>query len=109
MNQTKTHTALLNEVLEAIGSFSFLRVWKNNTGVALSFSGHVTRFGLKGSADILGILRGGKFLAIEIKTGNAIQTEHQKSFQKMIESLGGIYWVIRSKKEALERISSLGL
>ena len=57
-------------------------------------SERIIRFGLKGSSDIIGIYKG-RFLAVEIKTGNAVQSDQQKKFQKMVCKLGGIYVVIR--------------
>ena len=44
-----------------------VKAWRNNTGARLMGSGWV-RFGMKGSPDIIGILPGGKFLGIEVKT-----------------------------------------
>jgi len=56
---------------------------------------------LKGSADISGILRGGKRIEIEVKTGRAVQQQNQKDFQRMIEMMGGYYYVARSVQDAI--------
>lgn len=54
-------------------------------------------FGLKGSADILGILApAGRFLAIEVKTGTGKQTPQQVRFEHMIRVMGGVYILARS-------------
>lgn len=37
-----------------------------------------------------------QFTGYEIKTGDAVQTAGQKNFQKILESMGGKYKVIRS-------------
>ena len=67
-------------------------------------------YGLKGSADILGILRDGRLLAIEIKSGQARQSKVQKNFEKMINDFGGVYIVARSPEEALNSVKHcLGL
>ncbi len=58
--------------------------------------GRPIRFGLVGSGDILGITRGGIFLALEIKTGQARQTEKQRAFEEMILKYCGIYRLIRT-------------
>jgi hypothetical protein len=66
----------------------------------------IIKYGLVGSADILGILGPfGRFLAIEIKTGNAKQSKQQHAFEKMIISRGGLYFVYRSTEEALKSVS----
>jgi len=59
------------------------------------------KYGLKGSADIIGILDNGKFLAIEIKTGKATQSKEQKNFAAMIKKHSGHYFVCRKTDDAL--------
>lgn len=84
---------------------SFCRVWSNNTGLGRDLnSERIIRFGLKGSSDIIGIYKG-VFLAIEVKTGNAKQTKEQINFQKMIDTLGGVYVLCRETN--VEQIDSL--
>jgi hypothetical protein len=62
-------------------------------------------YGLKGSADILGIIKpSGKFLAVEIKSGQASQTAQQKAFEKMITDFGGVYILARSADDALRAL-----
>ena len=88
------HSKLVNELLLMIGrDFPNIRCWKNATGVT-KVKTRVIKFGLKGSADILGIIKpSGKLLAIECKTGQAIQSKFQKNFENMILDFGGIYLV----------------
>lgn len=69
-------------------------VWKNNTGSAKIGSGYV-RYGLVGSPDIIGFDDTGKFIGIEVKTGNARQSQPQKRFQKVCEMAGGKYFLVR--------------
>ena len=60
--------------------------------------------GRPGSPDRVGIYRKdlqspGVFVALELKTGSAVQTEEQKYAQAVIERLGGVYAVIRSLRD----------
>lgn len=65
--------------------------WRNNTG-ALKSGSRFIRFGFPGSADILGILPNGRFLAVECKRSKGgILSEKQKEFQKAITENNGIY------------------
>lgn len=64
----------------------------------------VIRFGLVGSADLLGILRGGRFLAVEVKTAKGRQSEAQRNFQRMIESMGGVYVLARDVQTVVDVI-----
>lgn len=71
------------------------RVWANNSGAVKVMSGRFIRFGLKGSSDIVGIDGSGKFIAIEVKTGKAVQSMQQKMFMKMIQERGGRFYLVR--------------
>lgn len=73
-------------------------IWKNASGVAMADGRHI-RYGLKGSPDIIGVIEGGRFLGIEVKTGCATQSPQQKKFQKIFEQLGGLYIVARSLED----------
>jgi len=89
---------LINEVQKA----------GNISNVKAFFMKFAIKIGLKGMSDLFGIVQDkngiGRFLAIEIKTGNATQTKEQKFYMKMIESLGGIYIVGRSIEQVIEEI-----
>lgn len=105
-NFTNAHTILVAKVLIELGKNSDkVRAWKNHTGSARSMDGQrIIQYGLKGSADITGILKNGKRLELEIKTGHAVQAKHQENFQRMIEEMGGVYKVIRNEKDIYDLI-----
>lgn len=102
--KSNIHTVLVKQILIALGKMPELtRVWQNDVGLARSMDGkRVVRFGLNGSADITGILKGGKRIELEVKTGNAVQSSQQKKFEGMIHHMGGFYKVVRSVEEATE-------
>jgi len=100
-DRTKAHEKLLKQCLLELTTHGCM-VWKNSTGALKSDTGHFQRYGLKGSADIIGLMPDGQFLAIEIKTGKAVQNKAQKSFQKAIELHNGIYKIIRTYEELMQ-------
>lgn len=106
MVQNKAHQELVHNVLLAIGSKPYVRVWKQNTGVGATANGKRLHFGLPGAADITGILRHvsgvGLRLEIECKTGSGKLSEKQLNFKNMIDKMGGLYLVCRSVQEAIE-------
>jgi hypothetical protein len=104
MSKYHAHQLLVNQILCALSKFPHIRVWGNNTGTAMSFdSERIIKFGLEGSADILGIKGpNGQLICIEIKTGLGRQSESQKRFEKVITERGGIYIVARSVDDALK-------
>lgn len=94
------------DYLKMRGVFCF----RNQTGMIrlddVKYGTRVIRQGVKGGADILGILPGGRFLAVECKTPDkpgprggtkgTKQTPDQAAFQREIEARGGLYILARS-------------
>jgi len=80
--------------------------WRNNTG-AYKVDNRFIRFGKKGSSDILGILRDGRFLAIEVKQPDKEPTEDQKEFLQAIAENNGIALVAHSLDEVMEDLNGL--
>ena len=97
------------EILREFGARPDMRIWRNNTGTGYSLDGgRIITFGLKGSADILGILTGGRFLGIEVKTSKGRQSKEQVSFQRMIEGFGGLYILARSTQDVALALAAEG-
>lgn len=95
-----SETALVKQILLAIGGRPDVRVWRNNTGCLIDDRGRPVKFGLQGSADIIGLIKpSGRFLAIECKMPKGHQSDQQKAFQSMIESMGGVYVLARSLED----------
>ncbi len=106
-NQSAEHSALVNDILFTFGSRKDLTLWKNATG-AVKIGDRFLRFGMKGSPDILGIIDGGIFIGIEVKTGNAHQTAEQKFFEAMVLRRGGVYVLARCVEDvetALQKVT----
>lgn len=93
----------MNEVILAINP-CFGLFWSNATGAGHTLSGIYVKYGLRGSADIIGCTASGRFAALEIKTGYAKQSTVQKNFQLAVEKNGGIYLVIRSVDQAITQL-----
>jgi len=68
--------------------------WRNNSGAVkpkrADGSAGFLRFGYVGSADILGILPGGRFLAVECKAGRGKLSDAQRVFLDRIRFEGGL-------------------
>jgi hypothetical protein len=73
--------------------------WNNPTGAVTIRPGQFMHFGKVGSADILGILPGGRFLAIECKAERGRLSDEQARFLAEIRGLGGLAIVARSFKD----------
>ena len=92
-------SAVLTSVLKYLGARNDCRVWRNNTGRIADRTGRVVSFGLVGSADVIGMQRGGQFLAVECKSDTGRQSQAQRNFQTMVESMGGLYILARSVED----------
>ena len=100
-----SETELLQRTLLALGSHPDCRVWRNNTGrLPDPRNGRWISFGLKGSADILGIIKGGRFLAIETKTPTGRLRPEQVAFRTMVTAMGGLYVLARSTDDAISAV-----
>lgn len=93
-------SVIQKQILAEFGALPWLRVWRNNTGALKDQRGQLITYGLKGSADILGLIAPeGRFLAIEVKSEKGRQSESQAAFGKMVEKMGGIYILARSVED----------
>lgn len=101
MNNSRAHKKLVDDILVTFGGLPYVRLWQNKTGVARSFSDvdAVIQYGLKGSTDIIGIAKSGRFIAIEVKTGTGKLSKEQENFRAMIERFGALYVEARSLED----------
>lgn len=107
---TNSHAATVSEILALCGARQDCRIWGNNSGVARGLTGNgIVRFGLRGSADIIGLTCDGLFLALEVKTGSGRQRPEQRAFEAMITKFGGRYALVHSAAEAKVFLDGLGL
>jgi hypothetical protein len=98
------HNTLVGEILLAINP-RFGIFWKNETGAAYT-NGRMIRYGLVGSADILGCMKS-LFVAIEVKTGSGKLSDFQKNFKAAVEKNGGIFIEGRSVEQVLRELGLL--
>ena len=85
---------VVRAILDAYAGHPRIELWRNNTG-QIRKGQRVIRFGRVGSADITGIIEGGRRIEIECKKqGNRTakdRIEKQAEFASMIRKRGGIY------------------
>ena len=98
------------------------RVWRNNCGMAWQGSEVIhcgkdviiknarpVHFGLcENSSDYIGIYKG-RFLGTEVKTASGLVKPGQQLFIDMVNANGGIAFVARTEKQALEELNAANL
>ena len=100
-----TEAEIQRAVRLAVGQLPDVCIWRNTVGGG-HIDGRYQRWGLAdGSADLIGIGPGGKFLALEIKSLTGRLTLQQKLFLDLVTARGGIAAVVRSPEEALAVIA----
>jgi len=104
-----THARLRAEVLRWLGSRSWARVWPQPSGLFLDpRTRSPVRAGVKGCADLTGILAGGRRLEVECKTGTGKLHGSQPAFRDMILAMGGLYIVAQSVEDCREQLAAEG-
>lgn len=93
---------VLHEILLDLGAEPWLRIFRNNVGLAKDGFGHHLKFGLaKGASDLLAIVKpNGRWLALEVKSESGRLRPEQRNFLDMVNNMGGIGRCVRSKEEA---------
>lgn len=106
--RTLAHTALRNDILAALtAAYHPLGLfWPVNVVRAQADDGRVIRAGLVGQADIAGLLYG-QHIEIEVKTGNAQQSQSQERWQQAVQRAGGIYILGRSVGDVLAAVAAI--
>ena len=106
-NQSIPESVVLNSCLGLLALCGIF-AWRNNSGALKDRNGRVVRYGLKGSADIIGILPDGRFLSVECKRpGGKIRPE-QIDFMNTINSNNGVACIVHSPDELLKALKDAG-
>ena len=74
-------------------------VERMNTGAVAVGEGksrRFVRFGFPGCSDIIGMMKDGRFLAIEVKSRIGRATEAQAAFLERVRANGGVSGIVRS-------------
>lgn len=104
-----TESTIQNKIRLALGSRPDVRLFRNHVGMVKDQRGQVHAFGLrKGSADLIGWVRISHiavFLSIEVKTATGRVRPEQQQWMKNVNESGGIAFVARSEKEALNQLN----
>lgn len=102
MKATGNETALVKACLALLRLRGIL-AWRCNTGCArytdATGGKRLVRFGVPGMSDILCVLPGGRFLAVECKVGRNQLTSDQAVFLARVNAAGGLGVCVRSVDE----------
>ena len=100
-----THATLKTAVLVALSERGIM-AWNNPTGVAIPLGSTApVRYGLTGAPDVIGILPGGRFLAVEVKVGRDRVRPEQERWHARARELGALVIVLRETDELSDMLA----
>lgn len=93
----RPEAAALFEVLRALRNHCSV-AWANrqNSGAYMTPEGQFVRFGWPGCSDVLGQMKDGRLLAVEVKSPTGRLRPEQASFLAMVDAAGGVAFVARN-------------
>jgi len=100
--KTFAESKIESAILEYLVWLNIGFFWKNTSGGfydGTRFRKHVSPFAIKGTSDILGVIYGGRLVALEVKSKTGKSTPEQEAFIKKVRSLGAVGGVVRSPWE----------
>lgn len=105
----RPEAAALMEVLKALRHHPAI-AWaeRQNTGAA-QVGGRFVRFGWRGCSDVIGMLKDGRLLAVEVKAPSGKLRAEQAEFLSLVRRFGGVAFVARNAADVLREISNSGL
>ena len=102
----RPEAAALVEVLKALRTHPAV-AWceRMNTGAA-KVEGRFIRFGFKGCPDVLGQLKDGRLLGVEVKAKAGRLRPEQALFLERIRGAGGVAFVARDCRDVREQLKN---
>ena len=65
------------------------------------------RFGFKGCPDVLGQLRDGRLLGVEVKSPTGMHRPEQSVFLERVRSAGGVAFMARDLRDVMRELNQL--
>lgn len=100
----KPEAAALNAVLKALRTHPNVAwIERMNTG-AIKVDNRFVRFGFKGCPDVIGQLRDGRFLGVEVKASRGRLRPEQAMFIELVKEYGGIAFMAKGFDDVFKHL-----
>ena len=102
----RPEAAALVEVLKALNTHAAVAWCERMNSGAARMGGRFVRFGFKGCPDVLGQLRDGRLLGVEVKAQAGHLRPEQAVFLERICGAGGVAFVARDLRDVLRELGT---
>ncbi len=102
----RPEAAALVEVLKAVRAHPLVSWAERQNSGAARIGARFIRFGWPGCPDILGQLRDGRFLGVEVKAAKGRASPEQSIFMERIRGAGGVAFVARDCRDVLRELEN---
>lgn len=103
----RPEAAALVEVLKALRAHPAVSWAERQNSGAANVGGRFIRFGWPGCSDVLGQLRDGRFLAVEVKAHKGRLRPEQAVFLERINGAGGVGFMARDCRDVMRELNQL--
>ena len=105
----RPEAAALVEVLKALNTHAAVAWCERMNSGAARIGVRFVRFGFKGCPDVLGQLKDGRLLGVEVKAKTGKLRPEQAVFLERIRGAGGVAFVARDLRDVLRELGALDL
>ena len=103
----RPEAAALVEVLKALNTHAAVAWCERMNSGAARIGVRFVRFGFKGCPDVLGQLKDGRLLGVEVKAKTGKLRPEQAVFLERIRCAGGVAFVARDLRDVLRELDAL--
>ncbi len=103
----RPEAAALVEVLKALKAHPLVAWAERQNSGAVRNGGRFIRFGWTGCPDVLGQLKDGRFLGVEVKAAKGRPSPEQVAFLERIRGAGGVAFIARDLRDVVRELGPI--
>lgn len=103
----RPEAAALVEVLKALRAHPLVAWAERQNSGAVRNGGRFIRFGWPGCPDVLGQLRDGRFLGVEVKAAKGRASPEQVAFLERIRGAGGVGFIAHDLRDVVRELKTI--